>query len=378
MPSETPEAWLEQWPVIAAQRRQLVEGLRSGRLVGSFRVALQTCALLRNVAGTCRWATASELLGRLIWVGRGVVLAEPLELASGNVLRRCLLIVREEYGRLLRERDAAPEDASLQPSLQDVLLKGAVAEASATYGTQPLAELRQNVLEQIVELYDEIENCREPIAAQAPRHVNENDVVLTIGDSRSVRALLRHAAAKNRTFEVFVAEGAPSSGGRRGADQLQASLPGCSVTLVPDAAVYALMARVHKVLLPCYAVLADGALATPTGGHVLAAAAKAHAVPVLVPTGLYKLAPKHIDAGDLCADRGPKALVLPPAEAPLHKTANLLDAATVVVSNPRCDKVPPELVDLFVTNTGPHHPSYVYRLLSELYAPEDHDLADAE
>ena len=173
-------------------------------------------------------------------------------------------------------------------------------------------------------------------------------------------------------------EGAPSSGGRRGADQLQASLPGCSVTLVPDAAVYALMARVHKVLLPCYAVLADGALATPTGGHVLAAAAKAHAVPVLVPTGLYKLAPKHIDAGDLCADRGPKALVLPPAEAPLHKTANLLDAATVVVSNPRCDKVPPELVDLFVTNTGPHHPSYVYRLLSELYAPEDHDLADAE
>ena len=53
-------------------------------------------------------------------------------------------------------------------------------------------------------------------------------------------------------------------------------------------------------------------------------------------------------------------------------------AATVVVSNPRCDKVPPELVDLFVTNTGPHHPSYVYRLLSELYAPEDHDLADAE
>ena len=45
------------------------------------------------------------------------------------------------------------------------------------------------MLEQIVELYDEIENCREPIAAQAPRHVNENDVVLTIGDSRSVPRL---------------------------------------------------------------------------------------------------------------------------------------------------------------------------------------------
>ena len=86
------EAWLEEWPQVAAQRRLLVEGLRSGRLVGSFRVALQTCALLRSVAGTCRWSTASELLALLTWVGRGVVAAGPSELAGGNVVRRCLLI----------------------------------------------------------------------------------------------------------------------------------------------------------------------------------------------------------------------------------------------------------------------------------------------
>ena len=38
-------------------------------------------------------------------------------------------------------------------------------------------------------------------------------------------------------------------------------------------------------------------------------------------------------------------------------------------------QVPPSSVDLYLTNTGPHHPSYVSRLLSELYAPEDHDLS---
>jgi translation initiation factor eIF-2B subunit beta len=29
--------------------------------------------------------------------------------------------------------------------------------------------------------------------------------------------------------------------------------------------------------------------------------------------------------------------------------------------------VPPDLVSLFVTNTGGHQPSYIYRLLSEMY-----------
>jgi hypothetical protein len=33
----------------------------------------------------------------------------------------------------------------------------------------PQAELRQNVMEQIVELYDEVEGVREPISAQARR-----------------------------------------------------------------------------------------------------------------------------------------------------------------------------------------------------------------
>ena len=378
------EAWLEEWPQVAAQRRLLVEGLRSGRLVGSFRVALQTCALLRSVAGTCRWSTASELLALLTWVGRGVVAAGPSELAGGNVVRRCLLIVREEYGRLLRERDAAPEDASLQPSLQDVLLKGTSASSSSSagldetraYGETPLAELKENVLEQVAELYDEIENCREPIAAQAARHVNEGDVVLTAGDSRTVRAFLKHAHGRKSgvSFEVFVLEGAPSRAGARGAKTLAKQLPGCAVTVVPDAAVFALMARVHCVLLPCYAVLADGALATVPGGALLANAAKAHSVPVLVPTGLYKLAPTHLSDVDLCADKHNKAAVLPYADCPDTKTRDLLDAPNLFVRNPKCDKVPPELVDLFVTNTGPHHPSYVYRLLSELYAPEDHVL----
>ena len=42
------------------------------------------------------------------------------------------------------------------------------------------------------------------------------------------------------------------------------------------------------------------------------------------------------------------------------------------VPNPAVDYVPPELVSLFLTNIGPHHASYIYRLLAEYYHQEDY------
>lgn len=46
----------------------------------------------------------------------------------------------------------------------------------------------------------------------------------------------------------------------------------------------------------------------------------------------------------------------------------------VKVVNPAYDYVPPELVDLFVTDVGGAQPSYIYRLLAENYSREDYDL----
>lgn len=39
--------------------------------------------------------------------------------------------------------------------------------------------------------------------------------------------------------------------------------------------------------------------------------------------------------------------------------------------NPAYDYVPPELVSLLITNQGPSHPSYIYRLIAEYYHQED-------
>lgn len=45
------------------------------------------------------------------------------------------------------------------------------------------------------------------------------------------------------------------------------------------------------------------------------------------------------------------------------------------VCNPAYDYVGPELISLFVTDTGGYTPSYVYRLLAEYYTREDYGLS---
>ena len=46
----------------------------------------------------------------------------------------------------------------------------------------------------------------------------------------------------------------------------------------------------------------------------------------------------------------------------------------VQVTVPAVDYLPPDCVDLYVTNSGSHQPSYMFRLLSELYHPNDYNL----
>jgi translation initiation factor eIF-2B subunit beta len=46
----------------------------------------------------------------------------------------------------------------------------------------------------------------------------------------------------------------------------------------------------------------------------------------------------------------------------------------VDVVNPAFDYIPPDLVDLFITNFGGHQPSYIYRLLAEYHSPQDYKL----
>jgi translation initiation factor eIF-2B subunit beta len=66
---------------------------------------------------------------------------------------------------------------------------------------------------------------------------------------------------------------------------------GIDTTLIPDAAVYAVMSRVNKVIMGTHTVLSNGGLIAAAGGRAFALAARAHGVPLVVLCPVYKLCP---------------------------------------------------------------------------------------
>lgn len=184
----------------------------------------------------------------------------------------------------------------------------------------------------------------------------------------TIKHPLQEAHDKKRVFEVIVAESAPNLAGQEMARSLAAA--GIETTVISDSAIYAIMARVNQVLLPCRAMIANGGLIAPCGGHMAALAAKELSVPVVCVTGLFKLSPVYRHDQDAFNDlKAPSALLEYSEVARMNKGKE--GEGEVDVLNPAYDYIPPELVDLYITNTGGHQTSYVYRLLGEYYHPSD-------
>jgi translation initiation factor eIF-2B subunit beta len=177
------------------------------------------------------------------------------------------------------------------------------------------------------------------------------------------QSVLSYAAAHH---SVIVAEAAPYLQGHALATAL--SRAGIETTVIPDAAVFAIMARVNKVLMPTHAVVANGGLVAACGSHLVALAASELSVPVVCVTGLYKLCPLFPH------DQDTFNCLLAPSAVMQYEDSDSMPGG-VEVLNPAYDYIPPELVDLYITNIGGHQPSYIYRLLAEYYHRDDYILA---
>jgi translation initiation factor eIF-2B subunit beta len=125
---------------------------------------------------------------------------------------------------------------------------------------------------------------------------------------------------------------------------LSLSESGIDTVLIPDSSIFALMSRVSKVFLGTHVVLADGSLVALSGSLPLCRAAKAHLVPVVVCTGMFKFSPVFVGDDEWAmSDLGSPADVL-------HSEEDIGDDAKAEVLNPYWDRIPPELVSLFITN----------------------------
>ncbi|MCJ1370064.1 GCD complex subunit gcd7 [Loxospora ochrophaea] len=245
-------------------------------------------------------------------------------------------------------------------------------------------DLRAEVIEGIEEIIDELNQVDDQIAGYALEHIHSNEIILTHTSSATVQRFLLKAASK-RKFTVIHAESFPNNHEATHAtvtgslnssteDEMSTELfqkpltaAGVTVILIPDAAVFALMSRVNKVILGTHVVLANGGLVAAAGAKTIAKAARVHRTPVVVVTGVYKLSPIYPFDFDALIEYGDASKVFG------YQDGDLVDK--VDVENPLFDYVPAELVDLYITNLGGHAPSYLYRIVSDHYRAEDTNLA---
>ena len=255
--------------------------------------------------------------------------------------------------------------ANKLPTLQDdgvSRLRSAEPDSADLLSLKLTAGALSAIQSEIDELIEEMNGAEDAIAEQSEEHIYARETILTLGFSRTLCAFLQ-SAARHRTFDVFVAECAPSYSGHQTALALSAA--GISTTLIPDSAVYALMPTVNKVFIGAHNVMANGGVIGVCGSANVALAANYCHKPVVVLTGLHELCPLYaFDADTFNVQRGKSQL--------LDFTADWTQA--VAVANPAFDYIPPNNVTLFITNIGGHNPSYIYRLLQEYYHTADYEL----
>lgn len=333
--------------------------LKQGQLHGSYDIATQTLQLLRRIVSQTRWSTAGELMQCIRTEGKKLANAQPTDSVVGNMVLRALKIIREEYAGSLSGKT---EEGETEESLHKLLMSGG---PSTSDFNKPTHGLKITVIDALNELLTELESSADNIAAQALEHIHSNEVIMTIGKSKTVEAFLKNAARK-RKFSVIVAEGAPFYKGQDLAKSL--AQHGIETTLITDSAVFAIMSRVNKVFIGTHAVMADGGLRSIVGSHALALAAKHHSVPLIVCAAMYKLTPQYI----VSYDQDSCNKFVAPHDVMKFSEGNIL--SKIDVHSPVFDYIPSDLVNLCISNIGGYSPSYVYRLVSELYHADDNFL----
>jgi len=333
-------------PEYEAELKKLMGDIKEKNLASSPHIALASVRLIKKLIGESRWSSASELLSIVKDEYKRLHSLMPSETIVKNIWNRVIKIIQDESVNL--EQSSHSHIDSLQNNLFQTTRSQVFVSES---------DLKPIMIEAISEIINEIETSVQNISAQSLEHIHTNEIVLTIGKSNTVEAFLKSAARK-RKFYVIIAEAEPYLEGHDLASNL--SKVGLDVTVIPDSAIFAVISRVNKVIIGTKSIFANGGLKAKTGTHALALAAKHHNIPLIVCASSFKLSVEHFCNSNNLSDSNPADDIL---AVDFHPNVSVL--------NPSFDYVPPELITLFIFNTASNPPSYVYRLLREMYPSED-------
>lgn len=359
----TPEILNLLDPVVSSLKRHQIEGDQE--------IAVTIAHLLMKVISAARWTNTYELIEIIRQVGVVIHKAYPRKCIPGNIVRRVLALIRDEI-----ETEQQHENSSAMMNSMFSLLSTSNNNTNANNNNtgaskqqlkKQTSDMRSIIIQGIRDLVDEITNVNDGIETLCIDLIHDNEVLLTpTPTSDTVLHFLIKARSK-RKFTVLVLENYPND--TKQAHQFAKTLAEHKIdtVLIPDSTTYAVMSRVGKVIIGTNAVFANGGCLSNSGVANVVECAKEHKTPVFAVAGLFKLSPLYpFNRNDLI-EVGNTGKVLN------YDEFDLVDNVEVV-TNPLEDYIPPEQIDIFITNVGGFAPSFIYRIVLDNYRVEDNKL----
>lgn len=357
-------------PEILALVDPVVDQLKRYQITGDKTIALEISHLLMRVISAARWTNPFDLVNTIRVVGTVLQNALPRQFMTGNIVRRVLSIIRDEIEENLDiESSNNPNANTMMSSIFSLLSanNNTDKQDSLTQLKKQSSDLRSIIIQGIRDLIDEIINVNEGLENMSVDLIHDNEILLTpTPSSETVLQFLIKARSK-RKFTVLVTESYPNE--IEEAHKFVKTLADNQIDtiLIPDTTTFAVMSRVGKVIVGSKTVFANGGCLSASGVSSVVECAKEHKTPVFAVAGLYKLSPLYpFNRNDLI-EVGNSGKVLNYAD---HELLENVD----VITNPLNDYIPPENIDIFITNIGGFAPSFIYRIVLDNYKPEDNNL----
>jgi translation initiation factor eIF-2B subunit beta len=214
--------------------------LRKKSYPNSTIIAMETARIFKDVIkGLYSGKTLmnfSDLLKVLKSLGKSFISVEPLQFSVGNIVKRILHIVREEYNKFpnlhLLQAEEKQKKLMSMTSLNFLIdytnqkithihkawsktidIEDEEADLNLyqhdSSNNEEIREYVKAILTSITELIDEIESVSDFIKEQSFEHINDGDVILTANHSDQLEEFFIEAA-KEKNFHVVIAESAPT------------------------------------------------------------------------------------------------------------------------------------------------------------------------
>ncbi|CAI4625739.1 BLD_1a_G0037530.mRNA.1.CDS.1 [Saccharomyces cerevisiae] len=348
-----------------------VAKLKRRQVQGSYAIALETLQLLMRFISAARWNHVNDLIEQIRDFGNSLEKAHPTAFSCGNVIRRILAVLRDEVEEDTMSTTVTSTSVAepLISSMFNLLQKPEQPHqnrknSSGSSGMKTKTDYRQVAIQGIKDLIDEIKNIDEGIQQIAIDLIHDHEILLTpTPDSKTVLKFLITARERsNRTFTVLVTEGFPNN--TKNAHEFAKKLAQHNIEtlVVPDSAVFALMSRVGKVIIGTKAVFVNGGtISSNSGVSSVCECAREFRTPVFAVAGLYKLSPLYPFDVEKFVEFGGSQRILPRMDP--RKRLDTVNQIT--------DYVPPENIDIYITNVGGFNPSFIYRIAWDNYKQID-------